>query len=901
MQVSANSGSVPIDGTPGDFNSKGGPPRLLGLGPTVLPVARMLERTRLAKEESDTAYFFDLLYTGEMLLKLLVAELVAGVEDDRDRHRYSAEYRLIRADGIGEWVDVLDELLTGPTSQHLVAASRESQRALSTAFGPASGTWQRDAVVALGDACRSIDSEQLDYSQRRVSIRDWARQFAWLRNRTRGHGCPRSATLSSVSPALWKSLESVIGGAPALLRDWAFLHRNLSGKYRVSSIGGSRTPFEHLAVERDHSLEDGVYVDLGGLRRVPLLYTDADLTDFLFPNGNYRSTRIELLSYVTDETRTEDAAAWSQAANSQPRSETKAFTSLDVVGDVFTNMPPKREGYVGRRVLEEELLAVLLDNRYPVITLKGRGGVGKTSLALEVLHELTARQEYFAIVWFSARDIDLLADGPKVVRADVLTTTDVARDFAELSGVASLLRGPAAAQEYLTQCLSGAAEFGPFLFVFDNFETMREQADLYAYLNNAVRLPNKVLITTRTRDFKADYPIEVGGMTAAEYSNLVEDVAERLGVSSLVDHEYLGQLYEESDGHPYITKVLLGEVAKAGRQVSLKRVIATKDALLDALFDRSFAGLSPAGQRVFLTLCSWRSHVPRIGLEAVLLRPGNDRMDVDEALLELQKSSLVEEVLDSESATTFLSVPLAAALFGKRKLVTSVLKIAIEADLQLVMGFGPTTAAEVSLGLGPRLDRLTRAIASRLGQGDDSQEVAIIEYIASDYPPAWLHLASLQQEQADTAGARASVSRYLESAPTDESAWRRLIALSRQAADPIGEMHGRLQLAELGLPDYRELSGSASRLNGMLSRKEIELDADERRLMVRKLRHLMESRVSEADATDLSRLAWLCMHDQDTQAAVLWARTGLETEPENEHCLKLIQRAPGTVQDDPPE
>ena len=863
----------------------------------MLPVTRMLDRAAAAKEESDTAYFFDLLYTGEVILKLLVTELVAGVVDDRENHRYAAEYRLIRADGIGEWADVLDELITGPTSQHLTSASRESQRDLSVALGPGADSWQREAVILLSEACRSIDPERGTPTQQRLSIRNWARSFVWLRNRTRGHGSTRSSTISNICPPLEESIKLILSEAPAFQRDWVHLKRNLSGKYRVSGIGGSREPFLHLTREFQHSFVDGVHIDLDGIRPASLLFTDSDLTDFFLPNGNYRATRFETHSYITDETRTEDAVAWVLPVESQPLSETRAGPGLDVVGEVFTNMPPKREGYVKRPALEGELCTVLRDARNPVVTLKGRGGIGKTSLALEVLHQLTDQQEFFAIIWFSARDIDLLPEGPKVVRADVLTIEDVARDFAGLLRPEAKLKSREA-QQYMTDCLSGQGDNGPFLFVFDNFETIREQADLYAYLNNAIRLPNKVLITTRTREFKADYPIDVKGMTSSEFGNLVSDVATKLGIGDLVDKSYIEQLYEESDGHPYITKVLLGEVAREGHKASLKRVVAAKDALLDALFDRSFAKLSAAAQRVFLTLCSWRSYVPRIGLEAVLLRPGNERVDVDGALLELDRSSLIEEILDAESQAVFLSVPLAAAVFGKRKLVTSSSKIAIETDLQLVRGFGPATATEATLGLEPRLSRLTAAISSRIGLGDLTQELAVLEYIATDYPPAWLHLAALQQELGEQEVARASVSRYLESVPSDEKAWRLMIGLYKRASDPLGEMHARLQLAALTRPEYRELSDTASRLNGMLSRKEIELDADERRLMVRKVRDLLESRVAEADATDLSRLAWICMHDQDADAALRWARCGLEKEPLNEHCLKIVQRV-GSRQEEP--
>lgn len=857
-----------------------------------LPLARMEERAERAREESDTAYFFDLLYQGEMLLKLLVAELVAGLDDDREHHRYGAEHRLVRADGLGEWADVLDEVLTGPTSQHLCDASRDSHRALSESAGPgAQQMWQRHAVDRLVEACRCLDENQPDLSGRKVSMRNWARNFVWLRNRTRGHGSPKAATLATVCPALRDSLEAVVTNAPAFARDWAFLKRGLSGKFRVSLIGGDREPFTYLTRESNHPHRAGVYVWMDGPRRVDLFYSDPDLSDFGLPNGNYRKTRFELLSYVTDETRSEDGTPWSLPAEAQPASETTASPAIDLVGNVFTNLPPRREGYIDRPDLERELCRVLKDERNPVVTLQGRGGVGKTSVALEVLHQLTDTDDFFGIIWFSARDIDLLPEGPKVVRADVLSTDDVARDFTSLMSSESRHKS-SEARRYLTDCLSGQADVGPFIFVFDNFETIREQADLYSYVNNAVRLPNKVLITTRTRDFKADYPIEVSGMTTSEYKTLVDEVANRLGIRTLVTDDYEADLYDESDGHPYITKVLLGEVAREGRQVSLKRVVASKETLLDALFDRSFAQLSPGAQRVFLTLCAWRSLVPRIGLEAVLLRPGNERMDVAAAIRELENTSLVEDLREMDSS--FLSVPLAAALFGKKKLMTSPMKIAIDADLQLVHSFGPMTSTEVSLGLQPRLDRLTKALAERLSEGSDPEsELAVVEYIAREYPPAWLNLAALQQELGNTLDAIASVGRYLESRPKDEQAWRQLANLYRRTGDGLGEMHARVQLASLARPEFHELSTAAARLNTMLSNKTIELHADERRLMARKLRELIEARIHEADATDISRLAWLCMHDQDRGAAGTWAREGLRLDPENEHCQRIVQRLAG--------
>src|SRR3954454_4277829 len=89
---------------------------------TFLPVSRMLERANLAREESDTAYFFDLLYLGEMLIKVLVVGLLAGLQPGREQHRYAAISEVVRADSNGKWAVLVDQLASAPPSQHLVPA-----------------------------------------------------------------------------------------------------------------------------------------------------------------------------------------------------------------------------------------------------------------------------------------------------------------------------------------------------------------------------------------------------------------------------------------------------------------------------------------------------------------------------------------------------------------------------------------------------------------------------------------------------------------------------------------------------------------------------------------------------------------------------------------------------------
>ena len=854
------------------------------------PLALMHARAARSRDDSDSTYFFDLMYLAEFTAKLLVLELLACIRDDRERLGYSLEYKLVRADGIGEWADVFDSLLAGPESQLLVIGARDSLTALGASQPCGADTWQRDAIDALNEVALLIDDGTEDLSKHKASLRKWMRQLVWLRNRTRGHGAPLPGRLAEAAPALERSLSCVIENAPAFQRSWAHIRRNLSSKYRVSSFGGPKEPFEYLKLETEHSHPDGCYLHLDGLRAVPLLWTDAELTDFYVPNGAFRGDRFESISYITDDTVQQEDDSYLLPASAEPASETTGRPELDIVGEVFSNMPGRRVGYVERIPLQDELTRLLSDDRHPVVTLQGRGGIGKTSLALHVLHDTAARGDHYAIVWFSARDIDLLPTGPKTVRPDVLTTSDIALDFARLMRPDEKLSGDSAIA-HLSDCLSGAAPDGPYIFVIDNFETIRDPAPLYAFLSNAVRLPNKVLITTRTRDFKADYPIDVPGMSRPEFHELLVEVQDRLNIPAQLTDAQEDGIYTDSDGHPYIAKVLLGEMATTGKRESLKHLAASSDAMLDALFDRSFETLSPAAKRVFLTLCAWRSVVPEVGLRAVLMRPSNERIDVERALSELEKCSLVEVLRPDDASARFLTVPLAAALFGKRRLTTSVYKIAIDADLELIHRFGAIRTTDVAQGLRPRIERVVREAARRASEGSDiDDELAVVGYIASEYPPGWRLLSELLHELGEDDEAIKALRRYLEVEPADSDAWRSLIQLYRTSGDHMAELHARLQLSELPDSTTDELSSSVSRINGWLHRRDLDLDADEKRLTIRRLRALMESRYSELDATDMSRLAWLCMNDQDAVAAEKWARDGLAADETNAHCRRLVER-----------
>lgn len=857
-----------------------------------LPILRMQDRVEVARQESDTAFFLHLMYFGELIVKLAISSLVATVADDSDRNAYRLQHGLVRADGIGEWVKALDDILVGPASQKMIDGGRHFQRELTQKSPMAS--WQYEAVCALDACLRELDHEREGLPLGKLDGRRWFAMFAELRNRTRGHGAPGAGKCSDICGHLQKSIDLIINNFTLFARPWVYLRRNLSSKYRVTALGDDLGMFGEFKSQRSN-VPDGVYADLGEPVRVNLLYSDPDATDFFLPNGNFNGKTFEALSYISDVRMSIDAQPFLAPAGYLPGSETEGLGCLEVQGNTFGNLPPAPRTYIPRPALERELRDRLLDARHPVITLLGRGGIGKTSLALSVLQSLADEGHFGAMFWFSARDIDLLPEGPKQVRPHLLDENDVARELVKLLEPEERHSKEFKKLTYLAQMLSDEIIGKPILFTFDNFETVRNPVELFAYLNTYIRLPNKILITTRFREFKGDYPVEVVGMSEREFAQLTSATAADLGINSLITREYERELYKESDGHPYVAKVLLGEVAKAGKLTKIERIIAARDEILDALFERTYAGLSPSAKLVFLTLCNWRSTIPQVAIEAVMLRETNERLDVDAAIEELRRSSFIETVVADKDSESFMTVPLAASIFGRRKLAVSPLKVAVEANTAVLLYFGAGQRTDIRHGIAPRVSRFFSRVAEEVSA--DASKLAVhlptLQFLARRHTEGWLLLASLYEEVLGEGGldkAKEAIRNFLETAEEPSQllmGWERLAILCRRTQDYNGELQALVEIASIPKISFYRISSAVNRWNQLSRQQFIPMASDERQILARKLVNIMESRADEMDATDCSRVAWVCLSLGDEAKAWAFTCRGLELEPDNEYCQRL--------------
>jgi type I restriction enzyme M protein len=107
--------------------------------------------------------------------------------------------------------------------------------------------------------------------------------------------------------------------------------------------------------------------------------------------------------------------------------------------------------------------------------------------------------------------------------------------------------------------------------------------------------------------------------------------------------------------------------------------LGERDEILTALFERTYASLSPCAQRAFMTLAAWNSAVPRVALEAVLQKSVGEIAEVERGIDLLLQYSLAERHRSIEGMD-FIQLPLVALLFGRKKLNVSPFQAAIKVD-----------------------------------------------------------------------------------------------------------------------------------------------------------------------------------------------------------------------------
>lgn len=870
------------------------------------PIAKVVQRLNDAGENASADTFLMTSLITEFLIKIIAVGLLTGMRKRDSSVAHRLEYELVRANGLGEWQNAIQNLTVQSQAGYIHSEMRPLINWLSKKRNKPEDAWAKEVNEKCNAIFRIIGVADIKLPANRLTARHLISDFVRIRNKTKGHGALGPDFFERANPLYISATKTILDNCP--VTNWEWYHLSVrQKKNNVRAIKLQGESVSHVTEKQSETLrpkQDGLHfrtIPNGSVFRCSkLIDCNRECTSFKIANGSYNKSGAEYLDYGDGKSIRSLIPEYEQPPAPLPASTTQGKADLDIYNNVYGNLPEDPPRYVDRRRLQEKLITRLRDRNHPVITLHGRGGIGKTSLALHVTHELSKQETppFDHILWLSARDLDLKPSGPKEVRREVANLDDVCKNIDRLLGCgennddfAMLLQDPELAKSK------------GILFVFDNFETFDNPKSLHRFLDTHTHIPNKILITSRERTFKGDFPVEVGGMAFEEAHRLMLTSATELSLDPAMIENSAQDIFDYCDGHAYVMRVLVGEIAKEGKWVPLKSLAPRRGDLLDAVFERSFNGLSKEGRWVFLCVANWRWHVSELVLLAIL------------ALSDLDASKGIEECmglalfnrLELADESFCYGAPELARLFAKKKLEGDADRLLIQEGMQELKRFGPLQKGNVaSSTVEPLIKRFADQVQSLTDAAKtDAEERERIDNIMSNianlWPKGFIYLARIRramyqpQEEVSYAYQRAT-----EERPYDKDCWRQRAHYAQQIGDETVYITSMIYAVDADPSDIEQLSQTAHDLAKYVQERKSEIQKARRGVFLANVRaHFQrvaddEFLAEQLDPTDFSRLAWLFFLEGDRENAEKYAYMGLNRGKTNKHCKRIIEKLKAT-------
>lgn len=320
----------------------------------------------------------------------------------------------------------------------------------------------------------------------------------------------------------------------------------------------------------------------------------------------------------------------------------------EVVQQVIHNLPqPDYIKFVGRKNEIEQLRGLLHpQDRVWTVVIDGIGGIGKSTLALELAHRylkeynyLPSPERFEAIIWISAKTSILTADGVKSRYQFTNTIRDIYKEISLVLGEDGIHRHDSLEQNLLIKRVLTKQRT---LLIIDNYETIDDEL-----VNSFIRelpYPTKCIVTTRHRIDIAD-PIRLSAMPREDALFLIRQECQKKHVH-LTDNQ-IELLYRRTAGIPLAVVWSISQVSHHG--FGIERVLRclgdAKGDIAKFCFESAVEGLkeTPAYKLLIcisLALNPLRSSLSRneLGFIADL-----SELDRDEGLVTLEKLSLANK------------------------------------------------------------------------------------------------------------------------------------------------------------------------------------------------------------------------------------------------------------------
>ena len=249
------------------------------------------------------------------------------------------------------------------------------------------------------------------------------------------------------------------------------------------------------------------------------------------------------------------------------------------------DLPPDIE-LVGIKEKLAHLLAIVMKSNDPwLISIEGIGGLGKTTLAGEVMRQPQLQQQFKKLAWVSAKQHDPLTELKSVqIEQPTLDNGVLITALLEQLGLSSSAK---ISLKQKTLALKRHLKKTPCLIVIDNLETVIDYQSLVPLLQKLVN-PSKVIVTSRYRlqSYTDIFQFKLESLPQTEAIALMRKTAQHQTISLLsnVPDEALVQIYDIVGGNPLVLKLVVGQITYLDLPQLLKILKQIPDKTINALY-----------------------------------------------------------------------------------------------------------------------------------------------------------------------------------------------------------------------------------------------------------------------------------------------------------------------------
>lgn len=280
------------------------------------------------------------------------------------------------------------------------------------------------------------------------------------------------------------------------------------------------------------------------------------------------------------------------------------------------NLPRKPDPFIRRRdpegrIYVSHITKLLRKSRPYIVSIRGHGGVGKTTLAVFTCWRCVELEFFEQIVFTTAKVAEFELNGRLVpVVGRVSSLEEIVDTIAKELGLRRVLAGYDLVAKI--NLVYSELEGRRILVVVDNTEQLSEVVsdEIMGFLR---RIPEPITILLTSREEKhdtSDESIHLKGMQITEAKEYIDSIIDTK-TQKRIGEKGIDELIRDTKRNPLAIKMILGYLSLTGADVN-EAIDATLDeeGLLDFIFGNSYQRLNPLGKIIIHMLSPYHDPVP---------------------------------------------------------------------------------------------------------------------------------------------------------------------------------------------------------------------------------------------------------------------------------------------------